>query len=94
MTNTDSAQTERRVLAAMRKVLTRIIRETASPPGTRHPLSKPCLEDMRQCLILIDSRQRELSEDDDTARPRYKGERQAARSAEVPLADLLKRRNN
>lgn len=94
MSKTDSAHTERRILAAMRKVLTRIIRETASPQGTRHPLSNTCLEDMRQCLILIDSRQRELSEDDDNARPRYKGDRPAAQSAEVPLTDLLKRRNN
>ena len=94
MNQLPSAETERRVLAAMRKVLTRIIRETATPPGTRHPLSKACLEDMRQCLTLIDSRQRELSQDQDDARPRYKGDRSDPDSVEVPVADLLSRKKN
>jgi hypothetical protein len=94
MTQTESSEMELRVLAAMRKVLTRVIRETASPPGTRHPLSQACLEDLRQCLFLIDSRQRDLSPDTEDARPRYKGEHSTTDSVEIPLAELLKRKDN
>jgi len=51
---------EIRILGAMKQVLTRIAKETATPPGVRHPLSEACVEDIRQCLLLISARENEL----------------------------------
>ena len=48
--------TEQRVLAAMRKVLARIVREVTPEPGMRHPLSAKtiCRVDPKfQCVVAI-----------------------------------------
>ncbi len=52
---------ETRILNALKQVLTRIAKETATPPGVRHPLSETCIEDIRQCLLLISAREHELN---------------------------------
>ena len=53
---------EEQILLVMRKVLTRVVRELAPPPGMRHPLSEETIEDVRQCLGLIAAREKELAE--------------------------------
>lgn len=60
---TDDAANENkeyRILKAMKGVLTGIIRDTAVPAGHKHPLSDATIEDVRQCLLLISSREQEL----------------------------------
>ena len=52
--------TEQRVLAAMRKLLARIVREVTPEPGMRHPLSAKTVKDIRAAFELISSREREL----------------------------------
>jgi len=44
---------EARILRAVKRVLTDIIKDTASPPGTKHPLSDGTIQNMRECLALI-----------------------------------------
>lgn len=51
---------EYRILRAMKIVLTGVVRETAVPPGHKHPLSDNTIEDIRQCLMLISAREQEL----------------------------------
>ncbi len=70
---------EEQILIVMRKVLTRIVRELAPPPGMRHPLSDEAIEDVRQCLGLISARERELGAAAGRAelRPHYSDEPQA-----------------
>ena len=73
---------EERILRAMRDVLTKIIRETATPRDRKHPLSNECVEDMRQCLFLISARETELKQargDTMAGRPRYADERRRPR---------------
>lgn len=53
---------EQQVLLVMRKVLTSIIKDTTPPPGMRHPLSDPTIQDVRMCLGLITAREQELGE--------------------------------
>jgi hypothetical protein len=53
---------EYRILRAMKQVLTGVIKDTATAPGMKHPLSDRTIEDIRQCLALIATRERELIE--------------------------------
>lgn len=53
---------EQRIMLMMRKTLTHVIRETTPQPGMLHPLPQPVLDDIRDCLVLISARERELAE--------------------------------
>ena len=71
---------EERILQAVRITLAAVIKDTATPPGMRHPLSDATIEDLRQCLALISVRERELAEAAGRAteaRPRYADEPRA-----------------
>jgi hypothetical protein len=68
---------EERILQAVKRTLTNVVRDTATPHGMRHPLSDATIEDLRQCLSLISARERELAAAagrELTARPRTAGE--------------------
>lgn len=53
---------EYRILKAMKLVLTDVVKDTATQPGLKHPLSDRTIEGIRQCLRLIAARERELVE--------------------------------
>ncbi|HLD14271.1 MAG TPA: hypothetical protein VJB18_06090 [Burkholderiales bacterium] len=84
-----AASKEFRILRAMKQTLTGIIKDTATQPGLKHPLSERTIEDIRQCLVLISARERELAE---TAgkpmdmRPHYVDEPQT--SVVVPIKGI------
>ena len=66
--------TEERVLRMMKRTLTDIARDTAPEPGLRHPLSEATIQGMRECLLLITTREQELAKEygrNINARPRY-----------------------
>jgi len=66
--------TEERVLRMMKRTLTDIARDTAPNPGLRHPLSEGTIQSMRECLLLITTREQELAKEhgrNTSARPRY-----------------------
>ncbi|KPK07844.1 MAG: hypothetical protein AMJ64_05445 [Betaproteobacteria bacterium SG8_39] len=68
---------EARILQAVKLTLARVIKDTATPHGMRHPLSDGTIEDLRQCLALISARERELAEaagQPTEARPRFSNE--------------------
>jgi len=93
----DSASDEKRVLNAVRKVLTRIARETAVPRGTRHPLSDAVIDDMKACLALISARERELENAEgssSTAKPYFIDERKDKDNVTIKIenTDLMKKR--
>ena len=80
---------EWRVLQAVKQVLTQIARETAVPPGTRHPLSPSTIESMKQCMGLISARERDLIGNESevsSMRPRYPDQ---STRVSVPLSDLV-----
>lgn len=92
----DELEKEQQIMVVMRKVLTRIIRETTPPPGMRHPLSDATIEDMRLCLGLISAREQELlaaQGQDNQARPRYVDE-PGPKSQVIHLDSLRKQRDD
>jgi uncharacterized protein (UPF0147 family) len=65
---------EERILQAVKLTLAAVIKDTATPRGMRHPLSDGTIQDLRQCLMLISARERELAQDAGRpigGRPRY-----------------------
>ena len=59
----DLSKKEREILVVMRKVLAQIIKDTTPPSrAMKHPLSDQTIEDVRHCLGLISSRERELAD--------------------------------
>ncbi|MGB5726933.1 MAG: segregation and condensation protein A [Thiogranum sp.] len=65
---------EERILAMVKNVLTSVAKDTAPQPGLRHPLSEHTVQGIRECLMLITARERELARElgrDTSARPRY-----------------------
>jgi len=81
---------EQKILIAMRKTLTAVIKDITPPPGMKHPLSEPTITEVRQCLALISARERELADAQGRGgeRPYYADEPQSARV--VPIAGLAK----
>jgi hypothetical protein len=68
---------EERILTAVKLTLAAVIKDTATPPGMRHPLSDGTINDLRQCLALISARERELAQAAGrpiSGRPRYADE--------------------
>ena len=53
---------EFQILKVMKLVLTDVVKDTATQPGLKHPLSDRTIEGIRQCLRLISARERELVE--------------------------------
>jgi hypothetical protein len=53
---------EYRILKAMKLVLTDVVKDTATQPGLKHPLSARTIAGIRECLKLIVARERELLE--------------------------------
>ncbi len=84
---------EQHILIAMRKTLTAIIKDLTPPPGMRHPLSEATSEDIRQCLMLIAAREKELADAHGRGgeRPYYADEPQTVQV--VPIAGLTRRRD-
>jgi hypothetical protein len=79
---------EARVLRAVRKALTGIVKDTATQPGMKHPLSDHTIEDIRQCLGLIAAREQELLQEagiDNSARPRFTDDPQLQDAVVVPI---------
>lgn len=81
---------EQQILIAMRKTLAAIIKDVTPPPGLKHPLSEQTIADVRQCLVLIATRERELADEQGRIRekPYYTDEPPAAQV--VPIAGLGK----
>lgn len=97
MTSSTEPEIEARILFAMKQVLTRVAKETAVPPGVRHPLSEACIEDIRQCLLLISARENELniaagapSED----RPRFIDEPRSQEPTVISIDQIKGRRKD
>jgi len=82
---------EELILRAVKMVLTGVVRDTATPPGMKHPLSDQTIADMRQCLLLISERERELAEAAGrpmSRRPRYVDEPKPAGDVVIPLGAI------
>jgi hypothetical protein len=76
MSDTDNSK-EEKILNAVKRVLTEVIKDTATEPGIKHPLSDNTIAGLRDCLMLISQREQELAEAAGRSmdmRPRFKDE--------------------
>lgn len=72
--NNNEPSKDQKILIALRKTLSAVVRETTPPAGMRHPLSDHTIEDIKLCFSLLSAREKELAEENgqaNTARPRY-----------------------
>jgi hypothetical protein len=86
---------EARVLRAVRKALTGIVKDTATAPGMKHPLSNDTIEDIRQCLGLIAAREQELLQEagiDNKAKPRFTDDPELQNAVVVPIGKPASRK--
>ena len=88
---------DEQILRAMRLALTNVVRDTATAPGLKHPLRPETIEDIRQCLMLISARERELAETagrPGSSRPRYVDESPPREEVVVPVSSVKRRRTD
>lgn len=86
--NSDELSKEEQILRAVKMTLTGVIKDTATAPGMKHPLSDRTIEDLRQCLMLISARERELAEAQGRSqdlRPQMPGDTKPQGEVVVPL---------
>lgn len=84
---------EERILKAVKRVLTEVIKDTATEPGLKHPLSGNTINGLRDCLILISQREQELAAEagrDMNMRPRFTDEPKAQGDVVVPITRIGK----
>jgi hypothetical protein len=77
MSDNESRSTEETILAAVKTVLTHVIKDTATAPGMKHPLSDRTIQGLRECLVLITQREQELNAEagrSSNARPHFTDE--------------------
>ncbi len=89
----DQLSKEEQILMAVKKTLTNIIKDTATRPGMKHPLSDNSLKGLRDCLVLISQREAELAEaagEPMNMRPRYIDEPQPQEDVVVPISQIGK----
>ncbi|MCR4348152.1 MAG: hypothetical protein NUV55_13270 [Sulfuricaulis sp.] len=86
---------EFQILKALKLVLTDVVKDTATQPGLKHPLSDRTIEGIRQCLKLISAREREIVEDAGKTmdmRPHYVDE--PKKSVVVPITSISRNKKD
>ena len=91
----DNLSIEQRILIMMRKTLANVVKDTAPPPGMRHPLKDSTIKDIRDCFALISAREQSLQESlnkpPSKMRPRFADEPRTDQV--VPLSKIKKSRS-
>jgi hypothetical protein len=59
----DSLSKDQKILMVMRKTLASVIKDTTPNPGMIHPLSETTVDNIKLCLGLISSREREINQE-------------------------------
>lgn len=88
---------EEEILQAVKKALTEVIKDTATPPGLVHPLKEATIVRLRECLLLISDREQELARAAGrtmSQRPRFVDEPRSRGDVVIPLeqSGLLNRK--
>ncbi|MGA7180966.1 MAG: segregation and condensation protein A [Thiobacillaceae bacterium] len=77
--------TERRILRAMRKTLTSVVRDATPRPGMDGFLSDDTVEQIRECLGIITARERELADalELSPAKPMYPDQERTVKTVQI-----------
>lgn len=87
---------EENILSAVKRVLTEVIKDTATGPGMKHPLSENTINGMRDCLVLISQREQELAElcgRSMEQRPHFKDEARQQGDVVVSIDSISRNKN-
>lgn len=79
---------EESVLRTVKKTLTDVIKDTATPPGLKHPLKDDTIAALRECLLLISEREQEMAAEagrEMNMRPRFVDEPRRQKEVVIPL---------
>ncbi|QEP44342.1 segregation and condensation protein A [Ectothiorhodospiraceae bacterium BW-2] len=96
-TNTNNANSEEKILKAVKTVLTHVIKDTATAPGMKHPLSDQTIQGLRDCLVMITQREQELDAAAgrvNAARPHFTDELKSGEGEVVVSLDAIRRQRN
>lgn len=91
MSDQESEVTESKeeiILRAVKNILTRIVKDTATPPELKHPLKEDTILAIRDCYGLISAREQELAQlagRKMNMRPRYTDEPKPQGEVVIPL---------
>lgn len=91
--STSELTKEELILKTVKMVITQVAKDTATEPGLKHPLSERTIRDIRDCLVVITDRERELAEEHGRAmdqRPRFTDEPRPAGDVVVPIGSIKK----
>lgn len=86
---------EEQILRAVKRVLTEVIKDTATGPGMKHPLSENTISGLRDCLVLISQREHELAEEagrPNTMRPFFTDEPKKQDEVVVPITSISRKK--
>ena len=89
----EESSKEEVILRAVKKVLTDVVKDTATAPGLMHPLKDQTIISIRDCLVLISNREQELAKAagrEMNLRPHYKDEPKSDSEVVVPLHKIGK----
>lgn len=80
-----SLNTERRILRAMRKTLSSVIKDATPRPGMEGFLSDHTVEQIRECLGIITAREKELADalELTPAKPMYPDQERAVKTVQI-----------
>lgn len=95
--NFDEMSKEGQILHAVKRVLTEVIKDTATEPGQIHPLSGNTINGLRDCLMLISQREQELAAEAGHTmdkRPRFVDEPKAQGDVVIPIDRIGKPKKN
>ena len=70
----DDIEKDRKIFMAMRKTLTKIIKDTTPQPGMKHILTNDTIGDIKACLGFLSAKEQELAKEAGVKiheRPRY-----------------------
>ncbi len=84
---------EELILRTVKQTLTGVIKDTATQPGMIHPLSESTVDQLRNCLMLISEREKELTEGAGrpmSKRPHFTDERKPAEDVVIPIGSIGK----
>ena len=76
------------ILRAVKTILTRVVKETATPPELKHPLQDDTILAIRDCFGFISEREQELAKDagrEMKMRPKFTDEPQPPGEVVIPL---------
>lgn len=82
---------EEQILRAVKMTLTGVIKDTATQPGMKHPLSDSTIADLRHCLMLISAREQELAQEagrEMGMRPKMPGDSKPQGDVVVPISSI------